>query len=202
MEDIYFARSKLNATLSQIRKLKTIEFPHKDSYDALVSIENHLLMLGADHDQALEEGSIDAITMVSEMVNKKIIELLPILGHVIRSTNVRNAFEIYAPLLRISKTLLGEETKLLISSEWEYAPFAYPQTHPFLSDFVLIGLPASESSNALIVPLAGHELGHLLWRKERYKTQFIPEIEGHVIEQIIIRWDTYKRLFGTPKRMY
>ena len=33
-----------------------------------------------------------------------------------------------------------------------------------LRSFVLIGLPASEAATALLVPLAGHELGHAVWR--------------------------------------
>jgi hypothetical protein len=43
-------------------------------------------------------------------------------------------------------------------------PFAYPQSIENLRSFVLIGLPASEAASALLMPVAGHELGHAVWR--------------------------------------
>jgi len=51
---------------------------------------------------------------------------------------------------------------LILSSEWEYSPHIYNEI-PRLPGFVLIGLPASESDNPLLLPLAGHELGHSIW---------------------------------------
>jgi hypothetical protein len=51
-----------------------------------------------------------------------------------------------------------------LSCEWDYIPFAYPQSLEDLRSFVLIGLPASEAATALLVPLAGHELGHAVWK--------------------------------------
>ncbi|WP_289465076.1 hypothetical protein, partial [Klebsiella pneumoniae] len=54
--------------------------------------------------------------------------------------------------------------QLLLSSEWDYVPFAYPQSLEDLRSFVLIGLPASEAATALLLPLAGHELGHAVWK--------------------------------------
>ena len=97
-------------------------------------------------------------------------EYVPLLGFIIRSTNVRNAFEIYAPLQRLCQSVLEPSvspskrtTRLILSSEWTYQPHVYPEKD-FLPSYVLIGLPAPESSNPLLLPLAGHELGHSLWR--------------------------------------
>ena len=87
----------------------------------------------------------------------------PILGFILRSTNIRNAFEARGPLVRLAQKLLSKNTKLIVSSEWQYSPFVHPPIQD-LKNFVLIGLPAPESSNPLIIPLAGHELGHAVLR--------------------------------------
>jgi hypothetical protein len=97
-------------------------------------------------------------------INGKIYRCLPILGFILRSTNVRNAFELLDPLQSIADAVLLGKPRLLLSSEWDYVPFAYPQSLDELRNFVLIGLPASEAGSGLLVPLAGHELGHAVWR--------------------------------------
>ncbi len=101
---------------------------------------------------------------IANIINGKIYLSLPILGFIIRSTNVRNAFELLAPLQYIADAILQGKPQVLLSSEWDYVPFAYPQSLEDLKSFVLIGLPASEAATALLVPLAGHELGHAVWR--------------------------------------
>jgi hypothetical protein len=77
---------------------------------------------------------------------------------------VRNAFELLDPLQSIVDEVLQGRPELLLSSEWDYVPFAYPQSLDDLRSFVLIGLPASEAASALLLPLAGHEIGHAVWR--------------------------------------
>ncbi len=100
----------------------------------------------------------------AQLVNLKVYQTLPILGFILRSTNVRNAFELLDPLQQIASKALQGKPQLLLSSEWDYVPFAYPQNLDDLRSFILIGMPASESSSALLIPLAGHELGHAVWR--------------------------------------
>jgi hypothetical protein len=54
---------------------------------------------------------------------------------------------------------------LILSSGWDYTP----QTSRILdklSDFVFIILPGCEAANPLLIPLAGHELGHAVWERE------------------------------------
>jgi hypothetical protein len=105
---------------------------------------------------------------------------MPLAGFLVRSTNVRNAFELYRPLLRLARDLLEptvtpdqRRTRLVLSSEWEYSPLSYSEL-PDLPGVVLIGLPAPESSNPLLVPLAGHELGH----SPRWTLQNRPFMDG------------------------
>lgn len=86
---------------------------------------------------------------------------LPLLGFLLRSTNTRNAFEVCGPLQRlISQFLSGR--KLVLSSEWQFAPFT--EDYQGFGNFVFIGFPASEANNPLLFPLAAHEFGHPVWR--------------------------------------
>ena len=110
-------------------------------------------------------------------------EFLPLLGFLLRSTNVRNAFEVYHPIASLAKRLIGRRVRLIISSEWEYSPFLYPARNAVLShDFVLIGFPASESANGFIFPTAGHELGHFLWHHKNMSAKL-----GESVTEAILR---------------
>jgi hypothetical protein len=115
-------------------------------------------------DRAERLGDGENLSQVAENLNVKILQVLPILGFIIRSTNVRNAFEMLEPLRSIASAALQGSPQLIMSSEWDYVPFAYPQSFENLRSFVLIGLPASEAASALLMPVAGHELGHAVWR--------------------------------------
>lgn len=97
-------------------------------------------------------------------VAKLISEYTAILGFVLRSTNVRNAFELHHVMKSLVERVLGQNTYLLISSEWDFVPFTYPIGIDLLPRAVLLGSPAPESENPLIIPLAGHEIGHSAWR--------------------------------------
>lgn len=108
------------------------------------------------------------------------MRLTRIAGIIIRSASVRNAFELYAPFLEICKGLAGDNARLILSSEWEYVPFTYPQSLEDLPNFIVIGLPASESDNVLIFPAAGHELGHTVWSKNALGETFKSRIETAV----------------------
>jgi hypothetical protein len=112
-------------------------------------------------------------------------DILGLLGIISNSANVRNSFEIQGPVLDLAKRLLSDDkANLIISFEWKYIPFTYPQNHPNLPSFVIIGLPASEASNALVLPVVGHELGHSLWRKDNCLDHFEPEINRAITEAI------------------
>jgi hypothetical protein len=156
------------------------------------------------HQSVLEKTSLTAPVSVSHNAcSVSLHELyvyVPILGFILRSTNVRNAFEAYAPLLRLVRSILGADTKLIVSSEWEFAPFVY-RAITGLHDFVLIGLPAPESSNPLLIPLAGHELGHSVWEHEGFSARFEKQIENGIVDQLTTnRWGEYQLLYPQAKR--
>jgi hypothetical protein len=94
----------------------------------------------------------DSVTLgsIADTINLKIYQTLPILGFILRSTNARNAFELLEPLQTIADAALQGMPQLLLSSEWDYVPFAYPQSLDDLKSFVLIGLPTSEAASALL----------------------------------------------------
>lgn len=124
---------------------------------------------------------------------------LPLLGFFLRSTNVRNAFEIYGPLRRIARQLIGGNTQLVLSSEWDYSPFTYTRIG-FLPDFVLIGFPATESDNPHILPLAGHELGHTLWAVRDVDKDILPVLKTTIVTELQSNWAKYEEFFpGTQK---
>jgi hypothetical protein len=81
-------------------------------------------------------------------------------------------------------------TKLLLSSEWDYSPFTYPNIRD-LPKFLFIGLPAPESSNPLTLPLAGHELGHSVWEAKAFKAAHTAKAKQGIIAAITGDWKTY-----------
>lgn len=156
------AKRRIAAFLDQIAELKASSFPHDDGRDALIEIEHAFLR---------EKGRLDiptgaAVALIDETclhLSKLVSDYTEIMGFILRSTNVRNPFELHFALAKLVKTAIGDGVKLLISSEWNFVPFTWPMSLDLLPDFVLIGSPAPESGNVLIAPLAGHEIGHTAW---------------------------------------
>jgi hypothetical protein len=128
-------------------------------------------------------------------INERIYQHLPLLGFLLRSTNIRNSFEAYHAFVDMAKALIGPNAKVIMSSEWDFSPLTYPMTVSVLPDHVLIGMPSSESSNALILPLAGHELGHSIWRNEKLENKWAAEVRQHSRDQLKLRWPTFQNAF-------
>ena len=90
----------------------------------------------------------------------------PLLGFVLRSTNVRNSFEIYRPILRLAASSCSAMTSIwCLSSEWSTRRNVY-RSYGALPGFVLLGLPQRNQCNPLSTPSAGHELGDTTWQRE------------------------------------
>ena len=60
---------------------------------------------------------------------------------------------------------------------------------------IFLGLPAFESGNALIIPLAGHELGHWIWRHRGLESQISSSLQDHVVNFYIDEWPRFCKLF-------
>jgi hypothetical protein len=192
-----YSKRRVLAALDTIKEIRASEFPYPHSKEALDEIDRRFTQL-LDRFKLAEVVEAAAIDSLCSSSVRDLFEYLPLLGFILRSTNVRNAFEVYRPLLQLSQVLLGPDKKLLISSEWDYSPFTYYPV-PFLPGFVLIGIPATESSNPLLIPLAGHELGHSLWVSHNYRWYGIgswwEELEKAILTEVRTkRWEEYKQL--------
>jgi len=192
-----YARKRVAAIIEEIDDLKGSEFPYRQSFDALDILES----IFKDQQGVLNKISPTASTSVTQnacSISLYQLQLyLPILGFILRSTDVRNAFEAYGPLLRLVQNILEIDTKLIVSSEWEFSPFVYRSMED-LPGFVLIGLPAPESSNPLLLPLAGHELGHAVWESERLSgniRDLSGKIETGVLDVLTDKlWEDYHKI--------
>jgi len=180
---VEFAKSRFDAAIAEIQRLKHYEFPYPHIQDALDSLERLFCDRRVKLDTIVPALKPEVAKNACQQSLQFLFRFTPYLGFVVRSTNVRNAFELYPPLMRLARSALGATTKLLMSSEWDYSPFVYlPQKE--LADFVLIGVPAYESANALLTPLSGHELGHSIWKKQQLAAKFMPRIEQAVLDAI------------------
>lgn len=196
-----YARQRLRSFLAEVDRIGQSEFPYPDSQQALHQVrslfEDRLEWLG----QLDEESDPDTVQQGCALSLEDLFEYLPLAGFILRSTNVRNAFEIVRPLWRLAREILepdtnpkDQKTALLLSSEWDYSPFTYVQV-PHLSDFVLIGLPASESSNPLVLPLAGHEIGHSSWVARNLYQKYRARAKTETIAKLKSTLDKYKEVF-------
>lgn len=166
MSTIDYSVERIQCVLRTIDSLQGSEFPYDESKAALDKVDNvfqQTASLLADTKSFADQDGFEVLvqTVCAESLETS-FNYLPLLGFILRSTNVRNAFEVHGPVSRLAQKLLGVKTKLLVSSEWDYSPSAYSDI-PGLESFILLGLPSPESSNPLLIPLAGHELGHALW---------------------------------------
>lgn len=193
----------LEAVLSQVRhilqvvkQLEGIEFPYEHPRVALA----HLKVIFERHQKGLEQAlrtewlSAEIRDMRIPAAAQDIRYLFPLLGFILRSTNVRNAFEAWGPMLRLARSVLGKDTRLLISSEWEFSPYTLLGCKA-LPEFVLIGFPAYESSSPFLLPLAGHELGHNLWAARGIRNSIIGELQNGIVDAIKANWKEYQELF-------
>lgn len=185
-----FAISRVDAFIRQIQLLQQVEFPYTDSTEALDSIENHF----NDYRNQIANSVLTGTSLKSlcSRVFEEITRFHNLLGYLTNSADTRNSFEIYSPFRRLSAKILGDNTRLIISSEWEYYSPVNFGKHPELPDFVFIGLPVAESHNALIIPVNGHELGHSIWAKLDLSSKYRGQVQ--------LRID--KEKFNHPERRY
>ncbi|MEP2725034.1 hypothetical protein [Roseibium sp.] len=162
-----YARRRIDAFLAQIDQLRASSFPHKDFELALDGLEEFARNEAANLDLP---PNFDA-----EVIDKACFQIMEVverhthfLGFILRSTNVRNAFELHDPLRALIRKVIGDQARVLISAEWNFIPFTYPRNIDSLPNFVLIGTPATDAGNMLVAPLAGHEIGHSIWTRHDF----------------------------------
>ncbi len=188
------AKAKLERIAQQLRIVKATDFSYPDCEIAIEQLLGSINKTKGKIDN-LESRSPQLREALLREVNSVAIHTTQILGIIVRSSSTRNAFEFYNPFLTICKKALDENCKLILSSEWDYTPFTFPQNLEELPNFVIIGLPASESDNTLVFPVAGHELGHSIWSKEGLQTKFQPDLYRRVLEVFVENRSKLDELF-------
>jgi hypothetical protein len=194
------ARGRVQAFLEELARLEEAEFPYDHAKEAAEHLTS-LFRLKLARLETLDSKTDPAVVKLQcEQALVALFHAMPLAGFLLRATNVRNAFELYRPLLRLArdvleptKALASRQTKLVVASEWDYSPLTLRV--PDLPGFVLIGLPAPESANPLLVPLAGHELGHALWAQNDVANALQSVIKKHILDAIKRRWSTYLKAF-------
>jgi hypothetical protein len=178
-------RQRVNKVLTLVQSLAEDDFPHTDSEDTLRFVESQFLEIRETLEH-LDPGLHDQHTIRANCRSAldAVFEYLPVLGFVARSTDVVGALELHRPLHRIVKRAVGSDAHLLLTSDWEYSPYTYLHHRLIQEGFVLVGLPASEAGNGLIVPLAGHEIGHNVWHANELNAHFDPIVTTALIADI------------------
>ena len=131
------SKQKLKNIQRTIDGLLDGDFPLSSGQNALNKLKVVFSDLELKLNRAHNLSDHAAERQLSSFVSLKIYQTLPILGFILRSTNVRNAFELLDPFQTISDSILNGNPQILLSSEWDYVPFAYPQSLEGLRDFVL-----------------------------------------------------------------
>lgn len=198
MTTVDFARLRIAAALNEIDRLIQSEFPSQSSKDAMSILQDRCSRFMVSFEDITIESSHygrEVILNRCEASLEWLFTYLPILGFILRSTNVRNGFEAYGPLLRLAQSLMGQDIKLIVSSEWQLTPHTYyPVTE--LPGFILIGLPSTESSNPLMIPLSGHEIGHAVWHLKRLNDKYNSQIRESILREIRDKeWKRYEELY-------
>lgn len=183
MQYLDFAKSRFDTAIEEIQRLKHYEFPYPHIREALIALEELFRQRRTKLDAISPKSTPEVAKTACQQSLAYLFRFTPYLGFIVRATNIRNAFELYPPLMRLARKALGPQTKLLLSSEWDYSPFIYlPQKE--LPNFVVIGVPSFESSNSLLIPLAGHELGHSIWKQELLANRYNSRLQNAVLSAI------------------
>ena len=119
MHPLVFAKQRLAAFRDEVERLERSEFPYPAAEAALRRIKD-VCVQQAKTLELLDEGSDpNTINKFCKEQLSFLWDYIPFLGFILRSTNVRNAFEIYTPLQRLAWRILGPDVQLLLSSEWD-----------------------------------------------------------------------------------
>ena len=129
MSVFHNAKNKIRNIRRTIEGLLDGDFPLSSGQRALEKLDDVFAELEKRLTRAGKLQDHDLTAQVADNINVKVYQVLPILGFILRSTNVRNAFELVDPLQTLATAALQGSPQLLLSSEWDYVPL------PILSPF-------------------------------------------------------------------
>jgi len=188
-------REKLRGIIAQIDQLLLSDIPHSSTADGLGLFREFFRKSEELVDRAQRTGQPNILLNACMTANERISTYLPFLGFLLRSTNVRNSFESFDILAELAVAIIGPQSKVIIWSEWDFSPLTYALSVSVLPNYILIGMPASESGNALVLPLAGHELGHSVWVNDGLETKNATAVERSAREFIKRNDGLFKQAF-------
>src|SRR5260370_15895925 len=100
------SKQKIRNVRRTIEALADGDFPYQSGQKALKKLSDLFVDLDKKLDRAQRLNDTATLGNLGHVVTLKIYQCLPILGFVLRSTNVRNAFEYIEPLQNIASLLL------------------------------------------------------------------------------------------------
>ena len=103
MQCLEYSKRRLTAFLEEIERLKGSEFPYLHSEHALGLIESYFSRYLAQLKKHGTKSNPATVRAACAAELTGLFEYLPLLGFILRSTNPRNAFEVYGPLLRLAE---------------------------------------------------------------------------------------------------
>ncbi|WP_342362619.1 hypothetical protein [Terrarubrum flagellatum] len=116
------AELKLDHIVSLIDDMIQQEAPFEKIPNALRQIKHVFELYRAKLQRAKKTNEARLTSVVCENINQKIFETISILGFLMRSSNLRNSFEVLYPLEQIARKIIASKVYVLISSEWDYIP--------------------------------------------------------------------------------
>jgi hypothetical protein len=196
MDILGCAKSKIRGVLDTLDDVIAMDFPFRHSREALEEVKHTFKEIEKTLASLGPKSSPSTVNTNCRRALESISLQLPAIGFIARSTEISGPVEFHGPFLRIVQQAIGSNAKLIISSEWDFSPYTLIFPELFHQQIVLVGLPVSESDNALITPLAGHELGHNIWEHESFGRDLQSEVYGVVRGLIEGKyWTQFKNKF-------
>ena len=163
-------------------------YPYRSSKIALQKIRT----VFETHEKSLRNAPREDIYVeqLSRIVMYDAYRFLYIIELIANSSDVHSVFEFQEPFWELTSKIIKPkeipsiaDIHLIITSSSRYSPFVLRSVPDVLPNFILISLPASEIHNPLLFPLAGHELGHVVWNIFRSQDEDIIAVE-RLVKQI------------------
>lgn len=114
------ARLKLKAVIARVNSVFNADTPFDNVRVALIKLRKVLRAFESRLNLASSLNDQDATASIIITLNQKILHILPIIGFILRSTNVRNAFELLDPLQNLAQRCISSSARVVLSSEWDY----------------------------------------------------------------------------------
>jgi hypothetical protein len=192
----WLARDRLHNFETQLDAISRSEFSLPGTRKALECARLEVARLRTELDEVVQLADLDLIVSQAITINQKLFAFTNYLGILLRSTNLRNSFEAYYALNEFTQAFNIPNERLIISSEWDSAPFYIPTPPAALERFVFIGFPAFASRNALVLPLAAHEIGHAIWRLRELDAGLNKKADEQLRRLIDQDVPDFRRVFG------